>query len=302
VLPSANPPRTTVVEVSSRRFVIPLDCPCCGAAADAELAIPIAQRARATAAPDSARAMHFPYCRHCIEHVARWEGAGVMSAGLVVIGVGVGAVATAAGSAVLGVTAAITAAAIGAAIAASRRAQARLAMRESCSSVAKAIEYLGWSGVTSGFAFESRAYAGKFAEQNTTKLIEEPRLRRLLEHYKLARLAVPTPAAAVAAIPPALDVGAWVGRISRAPGRAARRTWLQHALEAVREPGEREQLIHAVAALELAALLAPMERLPSSVSRKRHLGDAIAEVRADNLPEELQREVLKELEERWSQS
>jgi hypothetical protein len=282
--------------------MIPLDCPCCGALADGELAIPLGARAGASAAPDSARFAHFPYCHHCIDHVARWDGAGVVSAGLVVLGVVGGGVAAAARSAVLGVSAAIVAIAIAAAIAASRRAGARLAMREACSSPGKAIQYLGWSGMASGFAFESRAYAGKFAEQNVAKLVDDPRVRKLLEHYKLARLAVPTPAAAVAVIPPPLDVAGWIGRISRAPGRVARRMSLLQALDALHEPHEREQLIHAIAALELAALLAPIDRLPSPGARKRHLRDAITEVRADNLPEELQREVLRDLEERWSRS
>jgi hypothetical protein len=256
--------------------MIPLDCPCCGALADGELAIPLGARAGASAAPDSARFAHFPYCHHCIDHVARWDGAGVVSAGLVVLGVVGGGVAAAARSAVLGVSAAIVAIAIAAAIAASRRAGARLAMREACSSPGKAIQYLGWSGMASGFAFESRAYAGKFAEQNVAKL--------------------------VAVIPPPLDVAGWIGRISRAPGRVARRMSLLQALDALHEPHEREQLIHAIAALELAALLAPIDRLPSPGARKRHLRDAITEVRADNLPEELQREVLRDLEERWSRS
>ena len=286
-----------VVQVASRRFAVPPECPCCGVVADSELGIALHRRGRTTAAADSARVAYFPDCRHCIEHVARWESAGVVSAGLVVIGIGVGAVAAATSSVLLGVTAAVAAVAIGTAVAASRRSQARLAMHEACSSAGCAIQFLGWSNGVTGFAFESRAYTGKFAELNAEKLVEHPRLRKLLDNYKLARLAVPTPAAAVPAIPPALDVGAWIARISRAPGRVARRSSVQHALDAVHDPHEREQVLQAAAALELAPVVADVERLANATARKRRLDVARGHVHADNLPEELQREVLHQLEE-----
>jgi len=289
----------TKVEVTSRRFAVPLDCPCCGATPDAEISVALARRARDRASSDSARGVDFPYCRFCVDHVERWESGGVVSAGLIVLGLVVGAGVAAVSSPVIGVTAAVAAIVFAAVLATSRRGQAKRAMRESCSAPGRAIEYLGWDGSASGFRFDSISYAAKFAEQNSSKLVEDPTIRKLLERYKLARIAVPTPAAAVA-IPPPLDVGDWIAKIAKTTGRVARRGELSRALEAFREPREREQVIRAVSAIELAALLAPLEQLASAADKQRHLRTAIEQVRYDNIPDELQQEMLRDLEGRLS--
>ena len=254
------------------------------------------------AAADTARAVDFPYCRHCVEHVERAESAGVMSAGLIVIGLLAGAALALVTSVLLGVAAFATSIVVAAAIAASRRAQARHGMRESCSSPGKAVEYLGWTGTASGFRFESLSYAAKFADQNADKLVEDPRIRKLLEQYKLARIAVPTPATAVQTIPPPLDAGAWIARLAQTPGRVARRAAVARALDSFRDPREREQVVRAVAAIELAALLAPLDRLSAVADRQRLLRDGIEQVRHDNIPDALQQEMLKGLEERLGRS
>jgi len=62
----------TVVEVTSRTFALPSDCPCCGATPDSELLVALARSARDRAAPDSARSIDVPYCRTCVEHAAMW--------------------------------------------------------------------------------------------------------------------------------------------------------------------------------------------------------------------------------------
>ncbi|HEY1554066.1 MAG TPA: hypothetical protein VGF94_04485 [Kofleriaceae bacterium] len=288
----------TLVEVASRRFAVPLDCPCCGATPDTEISVPIARSARDRASADSARGVDFPYCAHCVAHVARWDSAGVASSGIVVIGIVAGGAIAAASSPAIGVTVALAGIVFAVVIATSRRAQAKRAVRESCSAPGKAIAYLGWSGSSSAFRFESISYAAKFAEQNAAKLVENPAIRKLLERYKLARIAVPTPAAAVA-IPPPLDVGDWIAKIAKTSGRVARRSALARALEAFREPREREQVVRAVSAIELAALLAPLEHL-TGADKQRHLRAAIEQVRYDNIPDELQQELLRDLEDRLS--
>jgi len=288
----------TAVEIASRRFTVPLDCPCCGATPDTEIVVAIARSSHDRAHAESARGIDFPYCRHCVDHVGRWESAGVMSAGLIVIGLVAGAAVAAVSSVAIGVTAAAAGIVFAAVIATSRRAQARRAMRESCSSPGRAIAYLGWSGSASGFRFESISYAAKFAEQNSEKLVEDPAIRKLLERYKLARIAVPTPATAVA-IPPPLDVADWIAKIAQTPGRVARRGAFARALEAFRETRERDLVVRAVAAIELAALLAPLEQL-GTADKRRHLRTTIEQVRYDNIPDELQQEMLRDLEDRLS--
>jgi hypothetical protein len=222
----------------------------------------------------------------------------VASSGIVVIGIVAGGAIAAASSPAIGVTVALAGIVFAVVIATSRRAQAKRAVRESCSAPGKAIAYLGWSGSSSAFRFESISYAAKFAEQNAAKLVENPAIRKLLERYKLARIAVPTPAAAVA-IPPPLDVGDWIAKIAKTSGRVARRSALARALEAFREPREREQVVRAVSAIELAALLAPLEHL-TGADKQRHLRAAIEQVRYDNIPDELQQELLRDLEDRLS--
>ena len=65
-----------VIEVSARKFSIPFECPCCGAAADADLWV-AATRTGKGAARETTRGLDFPYCARCIAHVAAWESAGV---------------------------------------------------------------------------------------------------------------------------------------------------------------------------------------------------------------------------------
>lgn len=287
--------QATVVEVASRTFALPMDCPCCGATPDGELLISLARTARDRVAADSARSVDVPYCRVCIEHATMWEAAGVMSAGLGVIGIVAGAIIVAASSAVVGGAVIVAALLVGVALAAARRAQARHACRESCSCPQRAVGYLGWTGSATGLSFESKSYAAKFAEQNTGRLVEDPRVRTLLDRYKLARIAVPTPAAAVQTIPPPPDAAEWMARLASESSRVARRAAFSRALEVLTEPKERDQVIRAVAAIELATLMAPIAKLHGEM-RRRALELALAHVRADNLPDELRAALLRDLE------
>ena len=287
--------RAIEVTVASRLYAVPLECPCCGAQPDTEVTVPIARSARAHAAADSAHAAAFPYCRSCVDHAQRWESAGLLSAGLIVVGVVASAVIGGVEGVPLGVATAVVVITIAAALAAARRRQARRAMRESCSAPSKAVEFLGWSGTASSFRFESITYAAKFAEQNADRLVENSHVRKLLDRYKLARIAVPTPAAAMATLPPPPDVSAWIERIAKTRGRVARRTAVTHALDALHEPGEREQLVTAIAAKEVAALLDQVEGL-TPAERKVRLSKLVEWVRRDNIPEPLQREMMRALE------
>ena len=213
----------TIVEISGRRFDVPLDCPCCGAAPDTEIALPLARANRDRAAV-SALTVDFPYCRSCAAHVARWDSAGVVRSGLIVIGIVTFVVAAFASELAFGVIALIAATTLALGVASSRRGEARRACSPSCGSVGMSVHYLGWSGTATGFAFESIAYGAKFAEQNASRIVDDPRIRKLLQNYKLARIAVPTPAAAIAVIPPPLGVGEWIARLAATSTRVARRS------------------------------------------------------------------------------
>jgi hypothetical protein len=287
--------QVTTVEVAARTFALPMDCPCCGATPDTEITVPIARRAREQVAADSAKSIDVPYCRDCVHHVASWDSAGVLSAGLSVLGIGAGVAIAVASSYVLGGATIAAAILVALALSATRRSQARHACRESCSSPHLAVEYLGWTGIASRFTFESISYAAKFAEQNSPKLVEDQRVRKLLERYKLARIAVPTPAAAIQAIPPPPDAAQWMARLAATPGRVARRADLMRALEVLEQARDRNGVLLSVAAIELATLMAPIDKVHGA-ARERMLAAAVAHVRADNLPEELREVLLRDLE------
>jgi hypothetical protein len=279
-----------VVEVSARRFAVPYECPCCGAAPDAELSIPLTPDRARPASPETAHALGFPYCRRCISHVARWDSIKNVETAIKVLGL-LGAIVL--GLVVhwaVGIAIFVVAVALALVIGRSSRAKAKAECGESCATPTIAVHYLGWSGNASAFKFESHVYAARFAEQNPTKLANvDPVLRKVMEGHKLARLAVPTPAAAIRAVPAAATVGEWIDRINTASGRVARLDWVVRSLDAFSDPGDRRALIEAAAKLELASI---------SADQPQQIQKAIIAARADNIPEELRDEIVRQLEAR----
>ena len=286
-----------IVEVSSRRFAIPLECPCCGAATGSETLIPVTRTPGQRVADEPGLA--FPYCARCLAHVAAWDTAGVGSAGVMLLGI-VAAVALAIVTQIwIGLVAFVIAIPLAAVLRQSRRSAAKAACGPSCASPGKALAYLGWTGNERGFSFESPTYAARFAEQNHKHLVNvSPQLRMLLEGHRIARLAVPTPAAANLVVPPPATIPDWIARIEKQPGAVARRSELQRALDATPEPAARQQLIAATVRLELAPILARVDATTNTAARKQLLLQTIAEISGDNILEELQTAELRELEAR----
>lgn len=287
-----------VVEVNARRFAVPYECPCCGAVPDTELVVPLTPDQARPASPETAHALGFPYCKRCIVHAARWESVRNIETGIKVIGLIAGILlgllvhwAVGVGMFALSVVQAIFVGKLS-------REKVRAACGESCASPGIALHYLGWSGNASAFRFESHVYAARFAEHNDKKLVNvDPVLRKVMEGHKLARLAVPTPAAAVRTVPAAATVGEWIDRIQTAPGRVARLDWLARSLDAFAEPADRRALIDAAAKLELAAITEKLAQLAGDAAT-RSVQKAIIDVRADNLPDELRDELVRQLESR----
>jgi len=289
-----------LVQVAARKFVVPFECPCCGAAPDTEIAVHLTREPGRRVATETARALAFPYCQRCVAHLTAWESAGVLPVGVAVLGIIAGGVLAIATHPLVGL---VFAPALPVAwyLRRSRQTRAKASCGPSCASPGRALGYLGWSGAESAFMFESHTYAARFAEQNTGVLSSPtPQLRRLLEGHRVARLAVPTPAAAVQVIPPPATVSDWIGRIDSSKGAVARRNMLQRALDGLHEPRERQEAIDAASKIELTPILAEVEGL-SAIAAKGRLQRAIDEVRADNMPEELQAAVLRELDGRWRQ-
>jgi hypothetical protein len=287
--------RQVLVEVSSRRFAIPPECPCCGALPDTELAVPLTAQPGRPVAPDTARSVMMPYCQRCVGHSTRWEAAGVASAAIMLAGIVGGIVLALTVHLVAGLAAVVVAAPLAYVARQVRRNKAKAACGESCAGPGRAVAYLGWSGTTSVFEFDSHTYTARFAEANP-KLIANASssLAKLVEGHRVARLAVPTPAASVV-VPPPATVHDWIAKLEASIGAVSRRTTLQRAID-VLEHGERQLVIIEATKLELAPIHAELDGLDAPQQRQR-LERAIEAVRADNMPEPLQVAVLYALEQ-----
>jgi hypothetical protein len=283
------------VELSSRRFSVPFQCPCCGAVPDAALSVPITKTKGRVVTEDSARELEFPYCRRCLAHLTSWQGAGVVSTGITLAGIIAGVAIALLVHVIAGIVMIVAAVVIAYGLVTHRRAQATAQCSEACPSADTAVTYLGWSGSTSAFAFRSPTYTARFAEDNTPKLVQaSPALKRLLEGHRVARLAVPTPAATMF-VPPPNTGREWVARIEKASTTVARRHDVSNALEMILDEAERTEALRAATHAEIAPIRRQLEKLDAG-ARGTVIAGAIARLAADNMPAELQKAVLAELE------
>lgn len=288
-------PLGPIVEVSSRRFAYPAQCPCCGAAPDGGVRVPVTPTPGRDVAPDSARALEFPYCTRCIAHVRRWHDAGVVPTGIALAGVIAGCVLVVVASILVGLFVATAAIFIAYGLINHRRAQVIAACGPSCASPDVAVAYHGWTGKSSAFAFRSHAYTARFAEDNTVLLCQiTPHLKRLLDGHRIARLQVPTPAAAMA-VPPPRSAKAWIEKIERGSSRVGRLTDTQIALDLTPDETEKQDILRAATKAEMASIHAQLAKL-SGGARTSYIEAKMVELAADNMPPELQRAVLAELE------
>jgi hypothetical protein len=214
-------------------------------------------------------------------------------------GIAVGVVVAAAWRVVLGLAVVGCAIPIALAVGRSRRARAKAGCGPACASPGIAVAYLGATVSGRMFAFESPTYTARFAEQNAARLSNaSAQLRTLVEGHRIARLVVPTPAAAVTVVAPPPTADDWLARLEASPGRVACRNTLSRALEVIHEPDDRRRLIAAASRLELAPVLDRIDGRSSAAARRRQLEAAIADLRADNLTDELRDAAVRELEVR----
>jgi hypothetical protein len=294
-----------IVEVSANKISVPFQCPCCGNdGPDGEFVASYTRSTGKRVVHHTTRGLSFPYCTPCLAHVQIWESADAITMGVIITGiivaiiVGVSAGGTA-GFVVFGIS--IPVALV---LAARRRNQARARCGPGCAVPGVAVSYLGWSGSVKTFSFGAAVYAGRFAQRNARNLVNvSADLRRVLEHPALATPAVEEPplvpaqrtVAAPSSAAPVLD---WIARIESYKGPVARRNALERALQETQDLHGRQQLVIAASRIEVAAVLDKVDSLASSAAQKRHLEKAIADVRADNIPDELQAAELQQLEER----
>jgi hypothetical protein len=288
-----------IVELAARWFAIPFECPCCGAAPDGELTA--APRAGASRGADtsSEAGIEFPYCLRCLAHAAAWADATATASGVALIAISTGLVVALAGRIAIGATIAVSSIPLAMAAGALARARARAACGPACASPGHAVTYLGSAGGIRAFSFESPTYTARFAEQNASALTNAgPQLRALIEGHRVARLAVPTPAAPATVVGPPPTIADWLAKLEAQTSRVARRNTLSRALEVAHDAGDRRRLVVAACRLELAPLVDKIDERSSAAVRRHQLEAAIAQVRADNLDDELRDALLHELETR----
>ncbi len=285
------------VELCSRTFAYPNECPCCGEEPDNELPIPLKVSDR-TVAEDTATRLLFPYCQQCVDHISVCEAGSMISSVLMLAGIVASLVLALNGTVMQGLLVLGATIAIAAFTTAMFRSRARSHCTPSCASAGKAVIFYGWSGSTNTFAFESATYTARFAEHNATSLVSvDAPLRSLLDSHKIARLQVPTPVVATRVVPPPRSIDEWITHLEQQPIRISRRIALTRALDVVSDEEERKSLVHVVSRAELGMFLARLDGR-AMATRRRYLQRAIAEARYDNIPDVLRNALLRELSDR----
>ncbi len=280
------------VEISSRTFDYPAECPCCGSEPDDEITIPLSP-SRRTLSIDSAHRQLFPYCTRCAAHVAAIGRARAITASLLLLGTTLATVIGFSDSPVAGLLVMTATVVLVLIVGTVLVARVKRRCLPACASIDRAVTFHGWNGSTSAFRFASLAYTVRFAEHNVAKLVDDPQLERLLAAHPRVREEVPTPASPLRAIAPR-SRAAWSLHFASQPGVLSRRRALTSALAVTFDADERAALISIVAHAEIDALMADIDGL-SPAARQRRAQRAIDSVASDNLPDELREVILREL-------
>jgi hypothetical protein len=272
------------VEVAARKLAIPFECPCCAGAPDAELRIHGGPR-------DGERSIAFPYCAECLAHVRQWESATTVLACVIAAGSVAGAIASNLIAIEIGLAVLVFMLPIAVVAAALRRKGARGRCKPTCIGPECAVEYGGWTGSAHKLTLASRAYAVKLASANAKHLADiAPTLRRLVE----SRLAKGTHEQ----ISQVRGLRGWLAMLEQHQVPVARRHAVASALAELTDPYERQQLVLAATRIEVGAVLEKVEATSGVAAKRKLLQRAIQELRSDNIPDELQVEELRQLEER----
>lgn len=299
-----------IVEVSARKVTVPATCVCCHGHAEGDFSASYTRTSGKRVIRQQTRSWAFPCCHRCLAHVRMWNSAGTIALIVVVVAAIIGVIV---GTSSAGAGAGLFALSLPLALvlASRRRRDARAACGQECAAVGPPVSYLGWDGSLQRFDFASHAYAADFAERNGRALVNvHSELRRALDSNRGPAVQVvtrPAPAAppAVAAAPvrPAPPSEhdralAWIAKIEAYKGPVARANALRRALDELRDPEARRAVTVAAAKIEVSAVLDKVDELAAPAAKRRHLEKAIANLRADDIPDELQAEEIRELQAR----
>lgn len=88
----------------------------------------------------------------------------------------------------------------------------------------------------------------------------------------------------------------WIEKVESVKGPAARRAAVELALNDPELVDRRDDFVKSAAQLEVRATLDKVETLKTSAAKRRHLTDALAALRADSAPDELQQAEIEMLQ------
>jgi hypothetical protein len=181
-----------------------------------------------------------------------------------------------------------------------KREAAQLMCGTACTSAARTVDYIGWSGTIETFDIHSEHYALRFVRDNASKVVNMP-------PEVWTKLSTPPAMPPVAAVPSGsgrqdgsgqssdAEFLKWVERIEVAKGPAARRAAIELGLKAL-SGSHRVQFIQASTQVEVRATLDKVDSLKTRAAKRRHLADAIRALRSDSVDDELQAREIATLE------
>lgn len=301
--------------VSARLISFPASCACCMEAADFERPARASRTTGTRVVRTQARSWNVPWCRACWSHSTTWETGTTLGwlafASAIVVTIATvwnGPTITAEPALVWGLALSVG---IGIAMAAILKFLASLGKKKSCPLTAPAFKYQGWNGSVQYFRIRSERYAIAFMKANYSKLVNVTSYQeKLLSENRATRAvrASPEDAATPAPLAPAASSAKaeadsealllkWAAKIEAAKGPATRRAALQSGLEELPTDELRARLKMEASRLEVQAALDKIEALKSVAAKKRTLEQAIESVRSDGVPDELQVDQIKWLEE-----
>jgi hypothetical protein len=299
-----------IVQLSGQKFTVSLTCACCHGDSNTEVYFSHTRTSGKRVVRETTKGFSFPYCTGCDAHSKMWEGAGALAVVSTLIGALLGVIVGIASNAPAGFAVFALTLPIAIIIKGNREKHAQGLCKPSCVVPGYAVKFLGWEGTAMTFNFSSIQFATEFAAANQRKLINTNHtLQSMIQQYQTAATsggAAKTPTSS----PPLADLAktgkanlpaiSWLEKIESVKGAVTRKKAVENALLEITEPTARRDFLCAVSRIETAAVLDKVDTLTSNAAKKRHLENAIRDIEADSLPDELQAEELRQLREQLS--
>jgi hypothetical protein len=170
------------VEASGRQFVFPVQCACCGGAADGRLTASASKSTGKKVVHTTIHSWDFPYCSPCIGHVKAAESASSISILLTVVALVIAVILYVGVAGWLGVATGLGGMAGVIVLYNKMMAKAKAACGPQCACVSSAVTFLNWDGTKQAFDMASAGYATAFMMANERKLVNlSPQAQQFLE-------------------------------------------------------------------------------------------------------------------------